>query len=120
MYLYYTVEELRRLSGSPKAQAAVYQNQLEEIDRRLQLIHEQPRTPENDAEYFKLITDRKTIEKRLEFAKNQLAAEEDKEKRKNEGGKKGCVGIDAARRQGRKELHGKSARNVQIVSDGEN
>ena len=65
------------------------QNQLEEIDRRLQLIHEQPSTPEYDAEYFKLVTDRKTIEKRLEFAKNQLAAEEDKEKRKMKVGRRG-------------------------------
>ena len=102
----------------------MYQNQLDEIDRRLQLIHEEPGTPENDAEYLKLVTDRKAIEKRLGFATNQLLAEEYKEKRRNEGGRNGSLGKrrDTAGRWGRKasETDGKFARNVQIESDGEN
>ena len=100
------------------------QNQLDEIDRRLQLIHEEPGTPENDAEYLKLITDRKAIEKRLGFATNQLLAEEDKEKRRNEGERKGSLGKkrNTAERRERKAkaTDGKFARNVQIESDGEN
>ena len=99
----------------------MYQNQLDEIDRRLQLLHEEPGAPENDAEYLKLVTNRKAIEKRLGFATNQLLAEEDKEKRRNEDGRKGSLGKrrDAAGRWGReaKATDGKFARNVQIESD---
>ena len=102
----------------------MYQNQLDEIDRRLLIIHEELGTPENDTEYLKLVTDRKAVEKRLGFATNQLLAKEDKEKRRNEGGRKGSLGKrrNAAGRWGReaKATDGKFARNVQIESDGEN
>ena len=88
MYSYHRVEELQRLSGSPRARVAVFQNQLDEINRRLQLIQEEPSTPDNDAEYLKLITDKEAIKKRLEFATNQLLVEEDRQTRRKEGGKK--------------------------------
>ena len=66
----------------------MFQNQLDEINTRLQLIHEEPSTPDNDAEYLKLVTDKEAIKKRLEFAASQLLAEEDRENRRKEGGKK--------------------------------
>ena len=125
MYSYYTMEELRRLLASPRAQVAVFQNQLDEINRRLQLLRKEPSTPDNDAEYLKLITGKEAIEKRLEFATSQLLAEEDRETRKKEGGKKASQAKGRRGSGGRggrkaKATDGKFARNVQIESDEEN
>ena len=100
----------------------MFQNQLDKINRRLQLIHEEPSTPDNDAEYLKLITDKEAIKKRLEFATSQLLAEEDREKRRKEGGKK------ASQAKGKRGSGGKKAkatdekfaRNMLIESDKEN
>ena len=67
---------------------------------------------------MKLVTDRKVVEKRLGFATNQLLAEEDKEKRRNEGGRKGSLGKrrEAAGSWGReaKATDGKFARNCKL------
>ena len=102
----------------------MFQNQLGEINRRLQLIHEEPSTPDNDAEYLKLVTDKEAVKKRLGFATSQLLGEEDREKRRNEGGRK------ASQAKGRRGSAGRGgekakatdaifARNVQFESDKE-
>ena len=96
-----------------------------EINRRFQLICEEPSTPDNEAEYLKLITDKEAIEKRLEFATSQPLAEEDREKRRKEGGMKVSQAKGRRGSGGRggrkvKATDGKFARNVQIESDEEN
>ena len=103
----------------------MFQNQLDEINRRLQLIHEEPSTLDNDAEYLKLITDKEAIKKRVEFATSQLLAEEDRETRRKEGGKKasqakGRRGLGGRGGRKAKATDGKFATNVQIESDEEN
>ena len=103
----------------------MFQNQLDEINRRLQLIHEEPSTPDNDAEYLKLTTDKETIKKRLEFATSQLLIEEDRENKRKEGGKKASQAKGRRGSGGRggrkaKSTDGKFARNLQIESDEEN
>ena len=85
----------------------------------MQLIREEPSTPDNDAEYLKLATDKEAIEKRLEFA------EEDREKRRNEGGRKVSQAKGRKGSRGRggrkaKATDGKFARDMQIESDEEN
>ena len=83
----------------------MFHNQLDEINRRLHLICEEPSTPDNDAEYLKLITDKEAVEKRLEFATTQQLAEEDREKRRNEGGRKAGQAKErrgSGRREGKK------------------
>ena len=89
----------------------MFQNQLDEINRRLQLIHEEPSTPDNDAEYLKLITDKEAIKKRLEFATSQLLAEEDREKRRKE-----CE-MKASQAKGRRGSGGRGGRKAK-VTDG--
>ena len=76
--------ELQRLLGSPRAWVAVVQNQLDEIKRRLKLVHEEPSTLSNDDEYLRLVTDKHAVEKRLEYATSQLLAEEEQENKVGE------------------------------------
>ena len=74
---------------------------------------------------MKLVTDKYAVERRLEFATSQLLAEEEREKRTNEGGRKlsqakGRTG-SAERGEGKaKATDVKFARNVKIESDEEN
>ena len=63
--------------------------------KSIEEIHEEPSTPDNDAEYLKLATDKEAIKKRLELATTQLLAEEDREKRRNKDGRK----VSQARRR---------------------
>ena len=75
----------------------------------MQLISEEPSTPDNDAEYLKLVTDKEVIEKRLEFATSQLLAEEDREKRRNEGGR------EESQAKGRRGSGGRGGRKAKAM-----